>query len=271
MGILVAATIATLAALLLIGGLISWRSEPAERSTLILLVLAELPLSPILFYGIRQPLEVALEPWGNAAGVHLLSFLARPIIEELLKLWPLLVPFLWKTTDSRTRLWRALAIGLGFGIGEIWMLAEFTFRVDPATANLDLLKLTGFINERVMVCVIHGALTLVALSRFGTGLVVAMGLHLVGNLPFYLQQISAFGLAPERWATILRVWIVWYFVAMAALPWAMSGGDLHIIWLLFGDATCPFCGMIYPRATLGWGMRVIRHDRCPRCNAKNPF
>ena len=270
MGILVAAAIATVTSLLVIGGLIAWRSPAGDKRVLILLILVQLPVSPLTTYGLRLPLEGLLEFWGVDAGSRrLFALFSRPVIEELMKLLPIL--FLWKSTTAETRLWRALAIGLGFGIGELWMLTENVYRTDPVTANLDLLTLTGFINERVMVCLIHGAQTAVALHQYGMGILIAIGLHTVGNLPFYLREILAFGFSEQTWTLILRSWVVWYTLVMGSIVWLMSGGDFHVVWLLFGDATCPFCGMVYPRAKLTWNLTVIHHDHCPRCKARNVF
>jgi len=270
MGILIAAAIGTLASLLFIGGHLAWRSAPAERRILIILVLVQLPMSPLEFFGIRIPLDAVLESWSLDPGIRrLITFISRPVIEESIKLWPLLLPFVWKTTTPQNRVWRALAIGLGFGIGEIWLLAENVFRNDPATANMALWNLAGFINERVMVCLIHGALTAVALHQVGAGFLIAVILHLAGNLPFYLREVSAFGISDQKWAWFLSAWVVWYFFSMWALVWLMAGGDFHLIWLLFGDVTCPHCGAVYPRATINWSLRVIHHDHCPRCRARN--
>lgn len=271
MGILIAAAIATLASLLTLGVVIAWRSARAERWPLILLLLSQLPLSSLIHFGLRLPLDEWLAQAIDWRSARFVSFALRPIIEELCKLWPLLIPYFWRTTTDQTKMWRAMSIGLGFGIGELWLLTAITYFNNPVVANYGLLDLTGFINERVMVCVIHGTLTLIALHRFGSGIVIAIALHLAGNLPFYLQEISAFGIPTPRWSWFMRVWVVWYFAVMAMLPWMITGGDFHVIWLIFGDVTCPYCHSVYPRGTLSWGFRVVHNDRCPYCNARNPL
>lgn len=269
MMILIAAAIASLASLLLIGGYISWRATATERAILAFLVLIHLPTSPFVFYALRLPLDGLLERIGFDAGTRrFLAVLYRPVFEELLKLWPLVLPFVWRSNTQDNKLWRALAMGLGFGIGETWMLAEIVHRTDPATANLDLLTLTGFINERMMVCLIHGALTGLVVMQFGTGLPVAIVLHTIGNIPFYLREVSAFGFSAGTWATLVRAWVLWYFFGICLLLSSLAGTDFHALWLLFGDATCPFCGMVYPRATLTWTLRVVHHDHCPRCQRR---
>lgn len=271
MGILLAATIATLASLILIGGVLLWKSPVADRKVLLILIVALLPISPIANSLIRLPLEQCLKSCAIDDGlIRLFSFLFRPALEELVKLWPLLIPFVWRTTTSQTRVWRALAIGLGFGIGEMWMLAEIVFHNEPEIANLGLLPLTGFINERIMVCVIHGALTAVALNQVLTGFPVSVGLHTAGNLPFFLREISAVALTEHLWKVVLQAWVLWYFFAMMVLIFNLAGGDLHAAWLLFGDARCPYCGMVYPRASLSWTLQVVHYDHCPRCKAHNP-
>ncbi|MBS0204749.1 MAG: hypothetical protein JSS49_17730 [Planctomycetes bacterium] len=268
MGILFAAASATLASVVIIGGVIAWNSPPADRWYLVFLGLVMVPASPLTFYGIRLPLDGLLRLVINDDSHRLVTFAARPMIEELFKLWPLMIPVIWKSTTKETRLWRALAIGLGFGIGEIWLLADIVFRNNPEVANQSVLSLTGFINERAMVCLIHGGLTAIALHTFGAGLPLAITLHAAGNLPFYLQEISAFGLAATTWTSIVRTWVLWYFFMMVAFVWTMAGGDFHAIWLLFGDATCPYCGTVYPRASLTWNLRVVHQDHCPRCKAR---
>ena len=269
MGILFAAAIATIAALVIIGGIIAWNSTWTDRWFLTFLCLVMMPASPLTFYGLRLPIDGLLQRLVIDDGLRrLVTFALRPLIEELFKLWPLMIPIIWKSTTKETRLWRALAIGLGFGIGEIWLLTEIVFRNNPDVANQSLLSLTGFINERVMVCLIHGALTGIALHQIGPGLPIAIGLHTIGNLPIYLMEISAFGLAATTWTTIVQTWVLWYFFMMVAFVWTMAGGDFHAIWLLFGDATCPYCGTVYPRASLTWNLRVVHQDHCPRCKAR---
>jgi hypothetical protein len=120
-----------------------------------------------------------------------------------------------------------------------------------------------------MVCLIHGGLTAIVLRRFATGFPRAVGLHLAGNLPFYLQEIGAFGLSPETWIAIVRAWVLWYFFLIGSVVWKLAAGDFHLVWLLFGDVRCPRCGTIYPRVSLSWTFRVIHQDHCPNCGAHN--
>ena len=356
MGILIAAAMATAISLLAIGGILAWRSTPPERKILAILILAQLPCSSLLFYGTRSPLDLRLEHWIADPQIRrFLSFLFRPVLEELLKLWPLLIPWICQSTTRDRTLWRGLASGLGFGVGELWLLTSIVYWHDPVTANLDLWSLFGFVNERAMVCLIHGALTAIALQSFvgpesdrndrmldsrdssrnlsrtsaamtpeakptetkttgekslrekfpetkttvtslrlpagdnqsrprqdnstessrapsgsSPGILVAIGLHALANLPFFLRDVLAFGLSSGAWGMIVRGWVVGYFFAMVSVVWLMAGGEFHVIWLLFGDATCPYCGMVYPRATLSWTLRIIHYDRCPRCQARNP-
>jgi hypothetical protein len=270
MGILLAAAMATALSLALIGGFSARRMSRDERRLLTILVLLELPMSPLLFYGIRVPFEGLLEQWTVPATlVQLLGTWWRPIMEELTKLWPLLLPFVRRSMSPTNRIGRALALGLGFGIGELWMLTEIVYRTDPTTANLSVMTLTGFVNERSMVCLIHGALTAVAIRWGSRGVPIAIGIHYLGNLPFHLRDIHAFGISAATWAVLLRAWVVWYFVALLSLVWKLAGGDFHLVWLLFGDATCPNCGAVYPRATINWRLTVVHQDHCPHCKTRH--
>jgi len=270
MGILIAAVLASVSAMLIIGGILLWRSERNERRILLWLMLLQLPISPLLYFTLRVPLDALLER--SVAEPYLrdvVTFIQRSFTEELVKLWPLALPFVWKSLTTKNTIGRGMALGLGFGIGELWLLTKIVLQTDPDTANLPLITLTGFINERVIVCAIHGALTVVALQALLTGLPAAVALHALGTLPFLLEKVCSFGLNARTWGSIKQAWILTYFAMMMSILWTMGGGDLHLIWLLFGDATCPYCGMIYPRATLTWTLTVVHHDHCPRCKHRN--
>jgi len=98
----------------------------------------------------------------------------------------------------------ALAIGLGFGVGEAWTVAGLLSK-SPEIAKYPWYLLNGYMSERMMVCVIHAAFTASALAlifkhkRVFLGLLACMILHFLGNFPIFLAVKNAFGLRPKRY------------------------------------------------------------------------
>ncbi|MFN8539856.1 MAG: hypothetical protein U0232_20545 [Thermomicrobiales bacterium] len=92
----------------------------------------------------RRPGELPLAP-------HPL----RPLTEEPAKLWPLLIPAFARRITRENAVRCAVALGLGFGIGEIGFIAQLIY-ADGDFNALPWYNFSGFINERFMVCLIHG-------------------------------------------------------------------------------------------------------------------
>jgi RsiW-degrading membrane proteinase PrsW (M82 family) len=138
---------------------------------------------------------VPLDDWLSAHhDTHSLTFqwmisLYAPLTEEPAKLVPLLIPAIRRDTSPANFARYALAIGLGFAIGEMWFVADRIARV-PAYASLPWYQFGGYVGERLMTCVFHSALVVVALwqlgRRFVVGVAGAMALHWLGNFPILL-------------------------------------------------------------------------------------
>src|SRR5262249_30690528 len=113
----------------------------------------------------------------------------------------------------------ALAVGLGFAIGEIWLIA-YTLLQLPGIASLPATDLGGFVIERLEGCFLHGAfvaLPFVALARGRSFLLGGLGgmfLHFLLNFPIYLKGINAFGLG-EAWIPILLLWALAFVIGCA--------------------------------------------------------
>ncbi|MBI5759532.1 MAG: hypothetical protein HZA46_13520 [Planctomycetales bacterium] len=266
MGILIVAAFTTVLCLTVIGGFVGWRSPRNEWGLLALLVVFELGMSPLAFYGVRLPLDGLLKGWIADVGTYrFVSTFYAPLTEEPTKLWPLLLPWVWRSLSRENAVRRAMALGLGFGIGEIWFLAEIIHRNDPVTAALPWWQLGGFLNERFMVCVMHGAFSAVAIRGRWWGVPAAMTLHFFGNFPIYLRGINAFGWGANVWTNIIGLWVVAYFLTMMFILCWMIAGNLRIGRLLFGDATCPDCGIVYPCPLFRLNLGIKRLERCPGC------
>lgn len=222
-GIYIAAVVTTILSLGIIGGFLTWKTPRKEWFFLVFIILLEIPMSAIAFYLIRLPLDCWLQRLlSSSPGIyHFLTTFYAPITEEPIKLWVLLFPWIFRRIERKNAVRFAIAIGLGFGIGEMWMLAV-QFAKDPYIASLHWYSLGGYMQERFMVCVMHGAFTAMALSLFRKktfilGLLCALFLHYLGNFPIYLAGLNFLGLSTSTWKIILVIWVQLYFLAMLGL------------------------------------------------------
>lgn len=219
-GIVIAALVAAAAAKLVWGAAVLVRGPRGEGRLLALCFLLQLPVSALAYYLVRAPLDRAvhgllgdgsLYAWGR--------LLYAPITEEPAKLWPLLIPWIARrvTRSNATRI--AAALGLGFGVGEIGLLADL-IRASPRVVGLAWYEFTGFMVERFLVCLVHGLLTAMALLgwkawRIGLagGLALATLLHLVVNLPIAAVHAGWFGTEPAMLTVLMSVWNAAFFIA----------------------------------------------------------
>src|SRR5690606_8942853 len=122
-----------------------------ERGFLVMLLLVMLPMNALAFFVLRMPLDGWLSSrMGEQNEVlHFIRTLYAPVTEEPAKLWPLLIPFFYKRMKSIPVHRVALAVGLGFGIGEAWTVARLLSE-SPEIAEYPWYMLGGFIAERMM-------------------------------------------------------------------------------------------------------------------------
>jgi hypothetical protein len=207
-GIYVAAVITT--AVVLVGyGLLAWRlSSPGDRQGLLIAGLIALPLQPAFFVLLRMPIHHALTQLiGTGTLLTVISTFYAPLTEEPAKWIPLAVPPVRRLLRRDSAVPLALAVGLGFGIGEIWLLAYEVAQV-PAYAAMPFWMFTGFFVERAYVTFLHGGFVLpvvwcLATGRpFFLGALVGMALHYAVNVPVFLSGIGAFGIAQAGWTMI---------------------------------------------------------------------
>ena len=157
---------------------------------------------------------------GLASPVWFLAFmvLVTPLVEELIKILPLLLRRAWKMVTSRTSaLWVGFALGVSFGLGEAAFIAHGVAQND-AYSSLPWYAFTGFLNERIMACFAHGVLTaivVIGMQRGGKytlcGYLAALGLHLFLNAPTVLYQL--------RWISLelYNVSLVIPFIVLAVI------------------------------------------------------
>jgi hypothetical protein len=224
MGLLVAAVLTTALALC---GLAVLLLRAENWRPLALAFVVALPLQPLVFYLVRLPIDGALRTnFGLAGWVVIAAMFYAPLTEEPAKWLVAAVPAVRRAIAGHP-VALALAVGIGFGIGEIWFLAR-ALVLAPNYPDLPFWMFNPFIIERLEVCFLHGAfvtLPFVALARgwpFWLGGLAGMVLHFLLNFPIYLAQIDTFGLGRAGWATALLLWMLGSVVAGAVMVWRLA-------------------------------------------------
>lgn len=237
---------------------------------MLIAVLLQLPMCMLAFHFVRIPLDGLIQQVllkGSDVYKFTTVFYA-PLTEELAKLYPLLLPWFYKKITEKNFIWIALSLGLGFGLGEIWLVASFIEK-SPELSVYPWYMYTGFINERFMVCAIHGAFTAVALKqlhkKFIIGILFAMALHFTGNFPIYLSKINFPAFGATSWQIILQIWVILFFFVMIALLSKIYYGKFQVGKFLFGISVCPECSAEYPSPV--WAINLLhkRYEKCPHC------
>jgi hypothetical protein len=269
-GIFIAAILTTGIALAIFGTLLRRLKQPANGRLLLLAALIALPLEPAAFYFVRVPLDHWLTGMlgSNSPTLRWLVTLYAPVTEELAKLVPLLIPAIRRDLRRENFGRYALAIGLGFAIGEMWFLAEAVSRI-PALAGTPFYKFGGYFGERLMTCVFHSVFVGAALwgwrRNFGLGVLGAMVLHWLGNFPIFLLSWNAGGMGPAFWGAVVQAWIVLYFIGALALFSYFLLGRISPGRLFYGRRKCPECGAVYDAPLFSVNLVTRRYERCPQC------
>jgi hypothetical protein len=273
-GIVITAIGVAVVATLFYGGVLLWRAPREERPLLVLCYLLQLPMSAAAFYLVRVPLQrYALDPLlgGNEIYWWARGLLSAPLTEEPAKLWPLLLPWIATrvTRENATRV--AMALGVGFGVGEAGLIASFVLGSAEHAAR-PWYEFGGFLSERFLVCLIHGLFTAMVLLGwkrwrigFAGGLALGMLLHLLANMPILLGARGLLGSNPIVGAIIVQLWVIAFWIAAwvvllirdsrlaAGLPWPGQ------------PVACPKCGETFERGLLAPNLVWKRLERCPHC------
>ena len=271
-GIYIAALLTTAIALAIFGtALRSLRvRSPANERLLWLAGLIALPLQPLAFYFVRVPLDNWLATQlvhGSPTYLWLISLYA-PVTEEAAKLVPLLIPAIRRDISPANFGRYAIAIGLGFAVGEMWFIAEQIARM-PAFHGIPFYELGGYVGERLMTCVFHSLFVGVALWRlrrgFGLGVLGAMTAHWLGNFPIFLMAWNVSGMGKTFWAAVVQGWLLLYFLGALALLSYFVFGRVSPGLLFYGRRKCPECGGEYDASLLALNFGPSRYERCPHC------
>jgi uncharacterized membrane protein YhfC len=231
-GIYVMAVLTLLTAVLCIAVLNHW--TPSDRRY-VWLILAGLPLSPIVNRFIKTPVIASLAAWTGIPlriGLDvpvwfiLAVWLNAPIFEEAIKLVPMLLPaarvFL---KDASHALWAGLALGMGFGLGEAAYLA-YGIAQSPEYNQLPWHVFTGYASERLIVTFAHAFMTAIAVwgmyhgrRKPLSGFLTAVGLHALINLGpvlLALQLIPATLASVESYLAIATAFVIFQNIAQKA-------------------------------------------------------
>ena len=269
--IYITATITTVFSAAVLGWLGYFRANRDLRPALLAAFLIVLPMQPLFFYLIRLPFHELMKQWfaGNKPLLGFLTTFYAPLTEEPAKLIPLLLPLVRRQINRDNLASFAVMIGLGFGIGEMWMVAQEVTKA-PQFASLAWYDFLGYVNERFMVCIFHASFTVFVLlfmrKRFWLGFLIALSLHYSLNFPIYLKAIDAFGLGKAAWDGILSVFLLVTFLVMGTVLLKLSAGGESVSQMIYGEAKCPDCGKIYPRPMFrAINLGTMRYERCPCC------
>ncbi len=287
--IYVMAALTSVVALAVFGTML-WQFCPRDnrRSWAFALLVIGFLMSPAAFFGIRRPLLIGpLEPilklpgwdvggWSVVRDAVRLSF--APLTEEPAKLvpWLLLLAAGGPLLPTRRMIAPvALAAGLGFAVGEIWLVAGLVAQAnDPKLAGLPWYSFGGFFSERLMTCLAHAlfALPTVVLSRRGwkwgtIGLALGMALHWISNAPIVLMHRGVFGWKPEVWGVLVQLWVVLFFVAGLITLIGVVAGRKLLRRMWSARMICPGCGATYRQPLLlGLNFGLSRYERCGVCH-----
>lgn len=269
-GIHLTAALTIALAVAIFGPLIHKLRMPANERLLWLAAAIALPLQPLAFFWIRVPLDhwLAAHLGSGSAGYQWLVTLYAPLTEEPAKLIPLLIPAIYRDIRAENFVRYALAIGVGFAIGEMGFIADRIARM-PALAGVPFYQFGGYVSERLMTCVFHSAFVAVALSRVRRrlllGLAGAAALHWLGNFPLSLMAWNVGGWDRTFWMIFIQGFLLVYFLAAVALLFFFSNPRVGVARALYGRRRCPECQVDYDPPLLALNFGRTRYERCPHC------
>jgi hypothetical protein len=236
-------------------------------------LVATLPMSWAMYHGVRLPLDGWLKATlGEGDGLGWIRTAYAPLTEEPAKLWPLLLPWVRRgiTRENVGRM--ALALGVGFALGEVVLVAQLIAVHQPDVAKMPWYLLGGFIWERLATCVVHSGMTALALTLWRRrsqpllGLLLAMLAHYLVNFPISMSRWGWLGSNKTLAMLLLSGWVgLAFLLALAGLAWLQYGRSRFGA-LFYGSAVCPGCRQPYERSL--WGLNLgpsRRYEKCPHC------
>ena len=212
--IYVTATMVTLIVLFIVYLVARWGN--LEINKVSIAIIAGLPLSAIVNLLIKKPVILymlkvsAFENHINILPIHILilTLLVVGFSEEAIKMAPVLLPPISEML-FRSKYYKiafSWFIGVGFGLGEAYYIA-YAISLNPVYSGYPYYFFTGYMNERTIVSLIHGILTVLALygwpsSRriIGTYTLASI-VHSVIDIPAALYQRGMLDIAVAEIST----------------------------------------------------------------------
>lgn len=273
---LTAAIIAFTFSLAVGGTTLRWITPREERWFIVACVVGTLPMCWVMYHGVRMPLDAGLQRMlGDGALLRWVRTAYAPLTEEPAKLWPLLLPLVRRRVTNESVGRYALALGMGFALGEIVTVAGLIIGHNAEIAGLPWYLLGGFIAERFLTCALHSGMTAAALAVWcrGRGLVMGLALamlaHYCANFPITMAQRGWLGPNAELSQVLVFLWVISCAVASAiwleSLQFGRGRGGFGT--MVYGNAVCPGCHQEYERG-LWWALNFgtnHRYERCPHC------
>jgi len=276
--IYIAASATTLIVILFYVSYILRIGHRKDYSRLLTAFLLAIPLSPIANYGLKPGLDTLIRLIiSNESGIYkFITTTYAPLVSEPIKLLPLLLPFLYHRIKKDNFVSFGMALGVGFGIGEIWLNAFRSSQI-PNDSFLPIgFVLLGYISEWLMVCLLHGAFTSLVLWRFrrglGWGLATAMGLHLLVQLPRNLFNMNIGAGIRQVLRFYMPLHLILFFILMVLLLIYLRAGKQGLRQTFSGAKIhCPECQESYKRSYWMTHLSTKDIEKCPHCGCQNPI
>jgi len=224
MGLIIVAAFTTAIALAAFA-LLLFRAGNRRAAALAFVV--ALPLQPLALIFVRAPIDHVLKlAFGVPTWLVILSLFYAPLTEEPAKWLAALLPAVRRAIMTEP-VAMAFAVGLGFGIGEIWLLA-YSFLQLPGIASLPASNFSPLVIERLEVCFLHGAFVALPFACLARGRPFILGglggmlLHFLLNFPIFLKQTDAFGIGEEAWVSLLLLWMIVFIIGCALMTWWLA-------------------------------------------------
>lgn len=187
-----------------------------------------IPLSWIVCEYIKNP---SIGFIGHSAGIPeglgslrpiwllFLIFIITPITEELIKVLPLLIPGVRRLlTESSSKFWIGIMLGVGFGVGEAGYLA-WKVSLNTTVSVLPWYFFIGFLVERWMACLLHAVQTTIFVlginggpKSAGIGYLRAVGLHaLMNSVPMLVYSGFIPAWPGSLWTTGCFIYVAYLF------------------------------------------------------------
>lgn len=268
MGFLIAAVLTAILAVLLIGFYALRAAGPPVRLPLLAGVLAT-PLHAASLFLVRMPLHGVLVTALPSGVLFWVASLYAPLLEEPAKWLVLFLPFIRARLTPANAAGIALAVGLGFGLGEIVNLAALTMLHAPETTQQAFYIYNGFMVERLIVCFLHGAMIVPVAQRLADGrpvwpgLLIGMALHYLVNFPLVMAEVEPFGIGRGIWIGLAMPWLT--LMALGLAVYLVDARRRRTGGSVLGEAVCEACGTSYPRSLLAFNLGPWKLQRCPHC------